>query len=410
MSNEYLKDEFSEWMSMSERNGGASYSEKTQRNYIYALQNKCNKIKDLNIKEKNLFKVTSLKEFELICKIIKENKNFDEFDKEDHHALSSAMAQYKNFLNEREQGVVLNEHEEYYMAEKEQTLKNEIIYKSYTKEDFLNEVFISDEYYETIRSLLKRKKNIILQGSPGVGKTYAAKRLAWSMMGQVDPSRIEMVQFHQSYSYEDFIEGYMPTEQGFELKRGSFYKFCKLAYNNKEKDYYFIIDEINRGNMSKIFGELMMLLESDKREEKLTLTYSNEKFSVPKNLYIIGMMNTADRSLAIIDYALRRRFCFIDLEPAFHTDKFKEHLLSLGANEQLVNKIRSKMMTINSHITKDVNLGKDFRIGHSYFCNYENYDGWYRDIINYEISPLIREYWFDDEDKANNYIEELLRE
>lgn len=179
--------------------------------------------------------------------------------------------------------------------------------------------------YQTLVSLLKNKKNIILQGAPGVGKTFAAKRLAYSMMGVKDSSRVMMVQFHQSYSYEDFIMGFRPASTGFELKKGPFYSFCKKAETDIENDYFFIIDEINRGNLSKIFGELFMLIENDKRGVSLQLLYSDEKFSVPANVYIIGMMNTADRSLAMLDYALRRRFAFFEFSPAFETEGFRAY-------------------------------------------------------------------------------------
>lgn len=183
--------------------------------------------------------------------------------------------------------------------------------KPYTQENFLNEVYMSEEDYTKLRLLLQNKKNIILQGAPGVGKTFSAKRLAYSMMGDIDESRIEFIQFHQNYSYEDFMMGYRPNEDGgFELKKGVFYNFCKRAQSNPDKDYYFIIDEINRGNLSKIFGELLMLIEKDYRDTEIKLAYNGEMFCVPSNLYIIGMMNTADRSLAMIDYALRRRFSF----------------------------------------------------------------------------------------------------
>ena len=176
----------------------------------------------------------------------------------------------------------------------------------YSKEKFLDQVYMTEAKYDRLVAVLTRKKNIILQGAPGVGKTYAAKRLAYSIMGEKDDDRIEFVQFHQNYSYEDFIMGYKPVEDGFELKYGIFYRFCQKAANHPDKDYFFIIDEINRGNMSKIFGELLMLIEADYRETKTTLAYNGLSFSVPKRLHIIGMMNTADRSLAMIDYALRR--------------------------------------------------------------------------------------------------------
>lgn len=159
-------------------------------------------------------------------------------------------------------------------------------YPPYTKEDFLSEVFMPEEEYEKLSGILRIKKNIILQGAPGVGKTFAAKRIAFSMMGVKDVERVMMVQFHQSYSYEDFIMGFRPSTDGFELKRGAFYNFCKKAEIDGDNDYFFIIDEINRGNLSKIFGELFMLIENDKRGVSLQLLYSDEKFSVPKNIYI----------------------------------------------------------------------------------------------------------------------------
>ncbi|GHV36835.1 hypothetical protein FACS1894187_12170 [Synergistales bacterium] len=164
---------------------------------------------------------------------------------------------------------------------------------------------------------------MILQGAPGVGKTFAAKRLAFSIIGKEDDRRVKIVQFHQSYSYEDFVMGYRPDGRGFCLAEGPFYQFCKIAEkDDDDRPYFFIIDEINRGNLSKIFGELLMLIENDKRGEKnaLRLLYKDEDFFVPENVHIIGMMNTADRSLAMIDYALRRRFVFFDMEPAFDSD------------------------------------------------------------------------------------------
>ena len=193
---------------------------------------------------------------------------------------------------------------------------------AYTKDDFLNEVYMTEERYETLVNVLRNKKNIILQGAPGVGKTFAARRLAWSMMGEKDDSRIEFVQFHQNYSYEDFMMGYKPVEDGFELKYGIFYRFCQKAANQPDKEFFFIIDEINRGNMSKIFGELLMLIEKDYRGTKMTLAYNGLPFSVPKNLYIIGMMNTADRSLAMNEYALRRRYSIYEIEPGYDTQGF----------------------------------------------------------------------------------------
>ena len=205
----------------------------------------------------------------------------------------------------------------------------EIDYPIYSSTDFLSDVYMTEQDYKTLVNVLKMKKNIILQGAPGVGKTFTAKRLAYSIIGAKNPDRVQMIQFHQSYSYEDFIEGYRPSENGFTIKKGAFYKFCKLAEEDDENDYFFIIDEINRGNLSKIFGELFMLIEKDKRGIELKLLYSDENFSVPSNVYIIGMMNTADRSLAMLDYALRRRFSFFTMKPGFNTLGFQVYQDSL---------------------------------------------------------------------------------
>lgn len=282
----------------------------------------------------------------------------------------------------------------------------------YSKEDFLNEVFISEQQYDEIAILLNRKKNIIFQGAPGVGKTFAAKRLSYSLMGFIDDSRIEMVQFHQNYSYEDFVMGFRPVEGGgFELRNGIFYQFCIKAANDPDRDYYFIIDEINRGNLSKIFGELLMLIENDKRGSKFAvpLTYKpDSRFYVPQNVFIIGMMNTADRSLAMIDYALRRRFCFIEIEPAFNTQSFRKYLADSRVHVDLIEKIISRMNYLNNQIVVDNNLGRGFRIGHSYFCNPSTDENWYQSVVQYEINPLIEEYWFDNEEKVQEYKDYLL--
>ena len=282
----------------------------------------------------------------------------------------------------------------------------EVVYDAYTARDFLNDVFMGEKQYFNLVNILNSKKNIILQGAPGVGKTYIAKRLAYSMMGVKDTSRVMMIQFHQSYSYEDFIMGFRPARDGFELKEGPFYQFCKTALNDDERSYYFIIDEINRGNLSKIFGELLMLIEKDKRGEKLRLLYANELFSVPKNVHIIGMMNTADRSLAFIDYALRRRFAFFELEPAFDSAGFRA-IVDGSANPRykaLVEQVKD----LNDFISKDESLGNGFRIGHSYLCpGNEVTDEWLAEVVNHELIPLLCEYWFDEQSKIEQWSKKL---
>lgn len=286
----------------------------------------------------------------------------------------------------------------------------ETSYPTYDKDRFLDSVYMNDESYNTLVSLVKGKKNIILQGAPGVGKTFAAKRLAYSMMGVKDPNRVMMVQFHQSYSYEDFIMGFRPSENGFKLKYGVFYEFCKRAEVDSDNDYFFIIDEINRGNLSKIFGELFMLLESDKRGVALQLLYADEKFSIPENLYIIGMMNTADRSLAMLDYALRRRFAFFDLKPAFESDGFKSYQKDFNSDK--FDKLIECIKRLNLAIKSDEILGAGFCIGHSYFCDLDKFEVDELEavlirIVDFEIIPLLSEYWFDDVDMVNEWSNNL---
>lgn len=274
----------------------------------------------------------------------------------------------------------------------------------YTKKDFLEEVFISEAKYDELYAVLMRKQNIILQGAPGVGKTFAAKRLAYSIMGAKNDDHIQFVQFHQNYSYEDFVEGYRPAASGFVRTDGIFKRFCIDAADAPDEKFFFIIDEINRGNLSKIFGELLMLIEKDYRGQAATLPYSGRSFTVPKNLYIIGMMNTADRSLAMIDYALRRRFSFVDMEPGFDTDGFKEYMNSKGSStmKALVEEVKQLNVDIKEK------LGKGFCIGHSYFVFDEPCsDALLKNIVNYDILPMLAEYWFDDEEQYEMWASRL---
>jgi len=278
----------------------------------------------------------------------------------------------------------------------------------YTDEHFLSKVFMTKERFKVLKALLQYKKNVILQGAPGVGKTFTARRLAYAMMGKRDDTRIAMVQFHQNYSYEDFVMGYRPDGAGFRLTEGSFCRFCGIAANDPGNDYFFLIDEINRGNISKIFGELLMLIEKDYRNERITPAYGQRPFFVPDNLYLIGMMNTADRSLAMIDYALRRRFSFFEIEPGFHSEGFQKYQSDFGSEtfDALIDQIK----LLNREIADSRALGPGFRIGHSYFCGRkpgECTDEWMRSVVEFDILPTLSEYWFDEPETLQRWEKNL---
>lgn len=291
---------------------------------------------------------------------------------------------------------------------------------TYTFDHALQDLFIPPDHFTQLLTSLKSRKNLVLQGPPGTGKTFIVRRLAWCLIGRKDNAPIEMVQFHQSYAYEDFVQGYRPTDDGgFDLKDGVFHRFCERARANPDTPHVFIIDEINRGNLSRIFGELLMLIEADKRSEDyaISLTYSGAadgRFHVPENVHILGMMNTADRSLALVDYALRRRFAFETLQPAFGTHygrkAFEEHLTGRGADASLITHISDRVGALNEKISSDQELGPGFQIGHSYFVPSDGNqpsDDWYTHIVATQIAPLLRESWFDSPEDVEKEVARL---
>lgn len=288
-------------------------------------------------------------------------------------------------------------------------------------DDALSDLFLDRNEILQILARLRRKKNLILTGPPGVGKSYAARRLAWLLIGEQSAERVQTVQFHQSYSYEDFVQGIRPNaiargRSGFRVRNGPFYEFCRRAEGDPSRAYVLLIDEINRGNLSRILGELLMLIEHDKRgpDHAIPLTYSEDladTFSVPENLHIIGMMNTADRSLSIVDYALRRRFAFVRLRPLFDSPRFADSLRLAGASDGLIRRIVERMTELNRDIAADTaNLGPGYEIGHSFFCaDRDADDEWFGDVIESEIKPLLEEYWWEDPQKASDLVERLRR-
>ncbi len=284
----------------------------------------------------------------------------------------------------------------------------------------LDQLFMSEKNFDEILRQLRRKKNLILQGPPGVGKTFVAQTLAFALMEEIDRDRLQLVQFHQSYGYEEFIQGLRPNLNGaYELRAGVFLSFCRAAAADPTRPWVFIVDEINRGNLSKIFGELMMLIEADKREigYAMPLAYADAehpKFFIPPNVHLIGLMNTADRSLAMVDYALRRRFAFFSLRPEIASEKFAAHLLRHGIPPPTIATLVSGLTRLNEQIRKDeADLGEGFCIGHSYFCPrtpVEDHRRWLEDVLDYEILPLLQEYWMEQQEQAGTIVAELKKQ
>ena len=278
--------------------------------------------------------------------------------------------------------------------------------------------FIDRAELDTMVQQLRTKKNIILQGPPGTGKTWLSRRLAFALMGKKDSTRILPVQFHPNMSYEDFVRGYRPVKGDLELDDGPFLKLVESAANEPKMKRVLVIEEINRGNPAVILGEMLTLLEADKRisEQAMVLTHfrdSEERVYIPPNVYVIGTMNLADRSLALVDFALRRRFAFFNLEPIFGDTWQKWMHENFDITSDFLLDVERRMTNLNRHISDDRNLGPDFRIGHSYVTPSQdtklpNPREWFRRIAVSEISPLLDEYWYDNRDAASEAKDALL--
>jgi len=297
-------------------------------------------------------------------------------------------------------------------------------YTTYTVNHIIEDgCFLSRAYLENILLRLRKKKNIILQGPPGTGKTWLAKRLGYELIGTRDlravRQRLRVVQFHPSLSYEDFVCGWRPqTGEKLALRNGTFLEIVDAALSEPGRPFVLIIEEINRGNPAQVFGEMLTLLEDSKRraDEALELAYCDgeaKRVYIPENVHIIGTMNIADRSLALVDLALRRRFAFFSLEPALNerwrawcTERcqFDPTFLSL---------VEERIQSLNKGIAADRSLGSQYRIGHSYVTpdireTIDDHKDWFRNIVETEIAPLLEEYWFDAPEKATEAKKRLL--
>ena len=289
----------------------------------------------------------------------------------------------------------------------------------YTIDDIVEEgCFLEQDKLKTILARLRAKKNLILQGPPGTGKTWLARKLAFALIGEKDDRRVRRLQFHPSLSYEDFIRGFRPSGDGkLTLVDGPFLEVVKAAEADSGNDYVMVVEEINRGNPAQIFGETLTLMEADKRSEEyaLALAYpksEEERVHLPPNLYIIGTMNVADRSIAMVDLALRRRFAFIDLEPTFG-EVWRDWVnVQCGIPLDFLREVERKMTRLNEQIAADRNLGPQFRVGHSVVTPSGKVNEapaeWFRQVVETEIGPLLDEYWFDDMEKATSSKNELL--
>ena len=288
----------------------------------------------------------------------------------------------------------------------------------YSIESILDDgCFLDRDELATLLSRLKSKKNLILQGPPGTGKTWLAKRLAYALFGRRDRERITAVQFHPTLSYEDFVLGWRPSAKGLKLTPGVFLRVIKAALGDRKTPYVLVIEEINRGNPAQIFGELITLLEADKRskDEAVELSYTDNGIPrsvyIPENVYVIGTMNIADRSLALVDLALRRRFAFATLEPKLGPSWLRWVTEELGLDPDRVEDVQRRMTSLNEAIKKS--LGEQFRIGHSYVTPTRRLDPgttrrWFRDVVETELAPLLEEYWFDDADRARQERDRLI--
>lgn len=272
-----------------------------------------------------------------------------------------------------------------------------------TLEKLVQDTLVEEDFYRTLETELVSRKQVVLFGPPGTSKTFIATKFAEYFSGNEE--HVSIVQFHPSYSYEDFVEGIRPElvaeskQVTYSVRDGILKKLAGLAEDDLDNNYVIIIDEINRGNIPRIFGELIYCLEY--RNEGVTLTYTpDKKFQLPSNLFLIGTMNSADRSIALVDYALRRRFSFFKLKP---DEQILSKWLRANACKIDVERVLRLFRELNSRIRDDQNLGEDFQIGHTYFMIKELDEAKLSNLWRFRIRPLLEEYYFEDRSKLSEF-------
>ncbi|MDL2226932.1 AAA family ATPase [Deltaproteobacteria bacterium OttesenSCG-928-M10] len=406
---------FKKWMAKQPKSNGEPYSLATVGAYAGALKNATAKLKGLDGIWTNLFKYTDYEEFENIRQQILDAPNFEEVDvAAGNKAYSNGIKMYKRFLKDMESP------EPEVQPGSSSHIPEASKLPTYSISTIIDDgCFIERSRLEIMLQRLSQKKNLILQGPPGTGKTWLAKRLAYALIGEKNTSCIKAVQFHPNLAYEDFIRGWRPCGDGkLKLEDGPFLKLLAEAVANPGAKYVLVVEEINRGQPAQIFGEMLTLLEADKRtpDEAMELCHCKqpgETVYVPENLYVIGTMNIADRSLALVDLALRRRFAFIDLEPLIDDTWFGWMKDNHSFDSHLLEDIQAKMLYINKTISDDASLGDQFRIGHSFVTPAPDMDiadgrKWFRQVVTTEIKPQLEEYWFDAPGQIADVVKKLL--